>query len=106
MLYSIKFKKMKKLFIIITLILISCGNNSPSACDCAEMSKERIESKMETLTKSAEEQQEIVTSWEEKLTPCAKKIEESESFEKEVQDCLINLFQLDNNEVIEDSSSE
>ena len=52
------------------------------------MSKERIESKMETLTKSAEEQQEIVTSWEEKLAPCAKKIEESESFEKEVQDCL------------------
>ena len=44
---------MKKLFIITTLILISCGNNSPSACDCAEMSKERIESKMETLTKKA-----------------------------------------------------
>tara|TARA_B100000900_G_scaffold327990_1_gene288186 strand:+ start:83 stop:376 length:294 start_codon:yes stop_codon:yes gene_type:complete len=97
---------MKKLFIITNLILISCGNNSPSACDCAEMSKERIEGKMETLTKSAEEQQEIVTSWEAKLAPCAKKIEESESFEKEVQDCLISLFQLDNNEVLEDSSSE
>ena len=39
---------MKKLFIVTTLILISCGNNSPSACDCAEMSKERNEGKMET----------------------------------------------------------
>tara|TARA_B100001287_G_C22527598_1_gene455754 strand:- start:203 stop:496 length:294 start_codon:yes stop_codon:yes gene_type:complete len=95
---------MKKIFIIITLVLISCGNSSPSACDCAEMSKERIESKMETLTKSSEEQQEIVKSWEEKLAPCAKKIEESMPFEKEVQDCLISLFQLDNNEVLEDSS--
>tara|TARA_B100001057_G_scaffold245279_3_gene245612 strand:- start:24240 stop:24533 length:294 start_codon:yes stop_codon:yes gene_type:complete len=97
---------MKKLFIITALVLISCGNNSPSACDCAEMSKERIESKMETLTKSSEEQQEIFKNWEEKLAPCAKKIEESLSFEKEVQDCLISLFQLDNDEVLEDNSSE
>jgi len=97
---------MKKLFIITALVLISCGNNSPSACDCAEMSKERIESKMETLTKNSEEQQEIFKNWEEKLAPCAKKIEESLSFEKEVQDCLISLFQLDNDEVLEDNSSE
>ena len=77
------------------------GTNSPSACECAEMSKERIENKMEKLTKSAEEQQEIFTSWEEKLAPCAKKIEESESFEKEVQDCLISLISADDNEVQE-----
>ena len=96
---------MRKLFLITTLILISCVNNSPNACDCAKMSKERIEGKMETLTKSTEEQTVISTNWEEKLAPCAKKIEESDSFEKEVQGCLINLFELDNHEALEDANS-
>ena len=47
----------------------------------------------QTLTKSPEEapteqQQEINKNWEEKLAPCTKKMEESMTFEKEVQDCL------------------
>jgi len=97
---------MKKLFIITALVLISCGNNSPSACDCAEMTKERIDGKIELLTKSPEEQQEINKNWEEKQAPCEAKIKADPVFEEEMGNCLISLIQVDNNEVLEDNSSE
>jgi len=94
---------MKKILFITTLFLLSCGNSGPSACDCAEMAKERIEGKMESLTKTNEEQIKIATNWEEKLKPCEQIINENKEFEKEVQDCLIMLFDADNEKELEEN---
>jgi hypothetical protein len=94
---------MKKILFITTFVLLSCGNSGPSACDCAEMAKERIESKMETLTKTSEEQSSIEASWEEKLAPCEQIINEKKEFEKEIQDCLMMLFQAENEKELEEN---
>ena len=87
---------MKKILILTTLLLISCGSPDPSACDCAEMSKERIEGKMEKLTKTAEEQKLIEENWEQKMLPCEELIEKNEDFGLEMQDCLLYLLKNDN----------
>lgn len=87
---------MKKILFVSTLLLVSCVKSGPSACDCANMAKDRIESKMETLTKTTEEQNEIEAEWEKKLTHCKEEIEKNGEFEKKVQDCLLNLFQSEN----------
>ena len=87
---------MKKIFILTTFLLASCGNPGPSACDCAEMSKERIEGKMEKLTKTAEEQKIIEENWEQKMLPCEELIEKNEGFGLEMQDCLLSLLRKDN----------
>ncbi len=98
---NIKYFNMKKILFIITLLLLSCGKSGPSACDCAEMAKLRIEGKMETLTKTIEEQNEIEVEWEKKLNPCKVETEKDGGFEKKVQDCLLNLFQSENEKELE-----
>lgn len=92
---------MKKILFITTLFLLSCGNSGPSACDCAEIEKDRIEGKMESLTKTNEEQIAIAANWEEKLKPCKQIKDENKEFEKESQDCLIMLFNVDNEKELE-----
>ena len=87
---------MKKIFILTTFLIISCGNPDPSACDCAEMDKERIEGKMETLTKTVEEQKLIKENWDQKMLPCEELIEKNEEFKLEMQDCLLSLLKNDN----------
>ena len=87
---------MKKIFLLTTVLLISCGNADPSACDCAEMSKERIEGKMEKLTKTIEEQKLIEENWDQKMLPCEELIEQDEKFGLEMQDCLLSLLKNDN----------
>ena len=87
---------MKKIFIITAALLISCGNPDPSACDCAEMSKERIEGKMEKLTKTVEAQKLIEENWDKKMLPCEELIEKNKEFELEMQDCLLSLLKNDN----------
>jgi hypothetical protein len=94
---------MKKILFITTLFILSCGESGPSACECAQMEKEYIESKMETLTKTTEEQIEIKNSWEEKLEPCTQIITDNKKFEKEKQDCLMLLFQADNEKELEEN---
>lgn len=94
---------MKQTIFITTLLLLSCGNSSPSSCDCAELAKDRIEGKMESLTKTKSEQIAIATNWEEKLKPCEQIINEDKEFEKEVQDCLIMLFNADNEKELEEN---
>lgn len=87
---------MKKIFLLTTVLLISCGNTDPSACDCAEMSKERIEGKMEKLTKTIEEQKLIEENWDQKMLPCEELIERDKEFGLEMQDCLLSLLKNDN----------
>ena len=87
---------MKKIFLLTTVLLISCGNSGPSACDCAEMSKERIEGKMEKLTKTIEEQKLIEENWDQKMLPCEELIEQDKKFGLEMQDCLLSLLKNDN----------
>ena len=87
---------MKKIFLLTTVLLISCGNADPSACDCAEMSKERIEGKMEKLTKTIEEQKLIEENWDQKMLPCIELIEQDKKFGLEMQDCLLSLLKNDN----------
>lgn len=99
----IKLNSMEKILFVTTLLLFSCGQSGPSACDCANMAKDRIESKMETLTKTTEEQNEIEAEWEKKITPCKEEIEKDEEFEKKVQDCLLNLFQSENEKELEEN---
>jgi len=83
---------MKNNLIILALFLFSCGESGPTACDCAERSTERREGRLETLTKSAEEQKEINAIWEEKLAPCTKKIDEDEEFKKEMEACALEIL--------------
>ena len=122
---------MKKKLFIITLFLISCGDSKKesgisglSACDCAKMQKEYIDQKIENLTKTSEEKNQIEAEWKEKLKPCTKSykikaLEESEEnknmneeeqatkmeaikkFEREKQECLMMLFQAENENEIE-----
>ena len=122
---------MKKKIFIITLFLISCGDSRKgggssglSPCDCAKMQKEYIDHKIENLTKTSEEKNQIEAEWEEKLKPCTKSskiktLEESEAnenmreeeraakmeaikkFEREKQECLMMLFQAENEKGIE-----
>ena len=87
---------MKKIFLLTTVLLISCGNSDPGACDCAEMSKERIEGKMEKLTKTIEEQKLIEENWDRKMLPCEELIEQDKKFGLEMQDCLLSLLKNDN----------
>jgi len=87
---------MKKIFILTTVLLISCGNSDPSACDCAEMSKERSEGRMEKLTKTTEEQKLIEENWDQKMLPCKELIEKNKEFGLEMQDCLLSLLKNDN----------
>ena len=89
---------MKTKLIILALFLISCGESGPSACDCAEMSNNRMDGRLETLTKSQEEQNQINANWEERLAPCQKKIEEDEGFEKDYEKCKFQLLELEFNE--------
>jgi len=87
---------MKKIFLLTTFLLISCGNSDPSACDCAEMAKDRIEGKMEKLTKTVEEQKLIEENWDQKMLPCEELIEKNKEFGLEMQDCLLSLLKNDN----------
>ena len=87
---------MKKIFILTTVLLISCVNSDPSSCDCAEMAKDRIEGKMEKLTKTVEEQKLIEENWDKKMLPCEELIEENKEFGLEMQDCLLSLLKNDN----------
>ena len=87
---------MKKLLFVITLFTLSCGEPGPSACDCAKLEKEHMESKWETLTKTTEEQSEIEAGWSDKLEPCKKIINENDDFAKKKQDCLMMLIQAEN----------
>ena len=122
---------MKKKIFIITLFLISCGDSRKgggssglSPCDCAKMQKEYIDHKIENLTKTSEEKNQIEAEWEEKLKPCTKsfkikaleksgenenmseeeratKMEAIKKFEREKQECLMMLFQAENEKEIE-----
>ena len=87
---------MKKIFLLTTVLLISCGNSDPGACDCAEMAKDRIEGKMEKLTKTVEEQKLIEENWDQKMLPCQELIEKNKEFGLEMQDCLLSLLKNDN----------
>ncbi len=89
---------MKTKLIILALCLVSCGESGPSACDCAKMSSDRMDGMLETLSKTQEEQDQINATWEEKLAPCQKKIEEEEGFEKELETCLLELLEIEVNE--------
>ncbi len=90
--------KMKTKLIMLALCLISCGESGPSACDCAQMTSDRMGGMVETLTKSQEEQDQINANWDEKMAPCGKKIEEDEEFKKDVETCVIKLLEQEVNE--------
>ena len=94
---------MKKILFITTLFILSCGKPNPSACDCAKLEKEHMESKWETLSKTAEEQSEIEAGWGEKLEPCKQIIKEDDEFEKKKQECLMMLIQAENEKETEES---
>lgn len=87
---------MKKIFILTTFLLISCGRPNLSACDCAEMEKEKIDGNAEKLTKTVEEQKLIEENWEQKMLPCEELIEKNEDFGLEVHVCLLSLIKNDN----------
>ena len=86
---------MRKVLIIPVIFLLSCVGDGPSACQCAEMEKNRIEGKMEVLTKTAEEQDKIQKDWSEKLAPCIKKIEDDKLFEKDVAACVLEILKVE-----------
>ena len=94
--YSLMLLVLVAIIIFATVLLISRGNADPSACDCAEMSKERIEGKMEKLTKTIEEQKLIEENWDKKMLPCEELIEQDKKFGLEMQDCLLSLLKNDN----------
>ena len=87
---------MKKILFISTLFILSCGESGPSACDCAKLEKKHMDSKLETLTKTTEEQREIEADWSNKLEPCNQIINEDEEFGKKKQDCLMMLIKAEN----------
>ncbi len=94
---------MKKILIIASLFLFSCKDFSPSACDCAELEKERSDARVELLTKTIEEKEEIESNWHERFSPCEEIKNESQEFKQEIHNCLMVLFESENEKTEEEN---
>ena len=98
--------------ILFTLSLTSCGDGSPSACDCAEYQFESIQEakvldEAEGITnptmsvddyveaistpESIENTRQIMEKWEPKLKPCDEKAKADPSFKEEIDECFLQI---------------
>ena len=110
---------MKQKSIIVTsflfsfFLLTSCGDGSPSACDCAEYIKAKGEEAREwneangvpdavddfdayldatTTPEAMEHTRQIIEKWEPKTKPCEEKKKANPSFEDEITECLRGMY--------------
>ena len=100
-------------FFFASVVLTSCGDGSPSACDCAEYRKAMTEESTEwlkkqgitfsqddpdayieatTTTEAIENTRSIMEKWEPKTKPCEEKKKANPSFQEEINECLMGMF--------------
>ena len=100
-------------FLFASVVLTSCGDGSPSACDCAEyefeMTQESLEWEKEqgipsptddfdawleatTTPEAMEHTRKIIEKWEPKTKPCDEKAKADPSFKEEIDECLMGMY--------------
>ena len=94
-------------FLFTAFVLTSCGDESPTACDCAkyefEMDEEfgspdydpdNADASIEAISEYSfspegiEKWEQLEKKWEPKLKPCKEKVELDPSFQKAIDECL------------------
>ncbi len=99
-------------FFFASVVLTSCGDGSPSACDCAEYSFDSIQEILEwekeqgipsstddfdawyeatTTPEAIEQNRKIREKWAPKLDPCEEKAKADPSFKEEMDECRMKI---------------
>ena len=87
---------MKQKSIIVTsflfsfFLLTSCGDGSPSACDCAEYSYDSVQESLKS--DKTEHKLKVIEKWAPKLDPCEEKAKADPSFKEERDKCFRSFY--------------
>tara|TARA_B100001287_G_C22328064_1_gene364853 strand:+ start:225 stop:479 length:255 start_codon:yes stop_codon:yes gene_type:complete len=77
-----------KFFAAFIMLLYSCGNSGPSACDCAEKTISIKSEFFKNLEISDDEKKLLINRAREELAPCDEKIRSDSIFKKNYDICL------------------
>ena len=76
-------------FFFASVVLTSCGDGSPSACDCAEYSFDSVQEFQKS--DKTEHMLKVIEKWAPKLDPCEEKAKADPSFKEEMDECYIKI---------------
>ena len=76
-------------FLFSFFLLTSCGDGSPSACDCAEYKFNSIQESLKS--DKTEHKLKVIEKWAPKLDPCEEKAKADPSFKEEMDKCLMKI---------------
>jgi hypothetical protein len=73
--------------LIASLVITSCTDSNPTACECADLGVEAMTELFASFDDSTK-MQELSDKWEVKLKPCEDLQSSSEEFKSEFEECL------------------